>query len=54
VITFLGAIIFVTIIILGVFDGKNGPSMFATYRSARIRGRIRRGTKTTEPGSDGK
>jgi hypothetical protein len=46
VITFLGVIIFTTIIIIGVFAGNNGPSMFATYRSTR--------SKTTEPRGDGK
>jgi hypothetical protein len=54
VITFLGVIIFTTIIIIGVFAGNNGPSMFTTYRSTRTSGRDRRQTKTTEPRSDGK
>jgi hypothetical protein len=54
VITFLGVIIFTTIIVIGVFAGHNGPSMFATYRSTRMSGRSRKQAKTTEPRSDGK
>jgi hypothetical protein len=41
VITFLGFVVFVTIVGIGALDGRNGLGLFAVYRSANM-------TKTTD------
>ena len=44
VISFLGVIVFTTIIGIGVLDRNSGLSLFAKYRSMRDGGRPRTGT----------
>jgi hypothetical protein len=52
VITFLGLVVFATIVGIGVLDGRSGLGLFARYSSASLTG-VGRSTSTIKRGGDG-